>query len=301
MDVHDITDEASAVARILELCDPSAGDDAAVLAVPADGLCVSTDPTLLGVHAPRSTTPHELGRRAAGRALSDLAAMAALPRAMTCSVLVPAGEWSTAVDAVAGLVERGREQGCPLVGGDVCRTDGPLGLVVTVLGRRGTPRAGGFVARSGAQVGDALVVTGRLGAAARAFDEATRSLPEPPDRLWAGVALGRAATAMVDISDGIARDAANLARASNVAIDVWLDQLPLAEGVDARRAAGFGDDYELLATIPPAALDAAEAALRAADPELRLTQVGEVVDAGSVVRFLDAGREVEAPRGFVHT
>ena len=296
-------DEASALRRILELCDPAAGDDAAVLATGADGLCISTDPTIRGVHAPAAIPAHALGRRAAARAASDLAAMGALPRAMTCAVLVPDDGWADAVAAIEGVVERGSQLQLPLVGGDLCRTDGSLGLVVTVLGRRGSTRAGrsAFVLRAGARIGDLLVVTGALGAAARAIDQQATDLPEPPDRLRAGTALARHVSAMVDVSDGVVRDAGNIASASRVMIDLDIDALPVVDGVDRLRAASFGDDYELLATIPPERLDAARRTLEQADPQLRLTIVGRVVDAGSVVRCFDAGRAIEPPSGFLHS
>ncbi|MCB0878123.1 MAG: thiamine-phosphate kinase [Thermoleophilia bacterium] len=306
-DHHDrpVRDEQQALRRIHELCDPSVGDDAAVVRAGSDGLCISTDATVQGVHAPLAMPARALGRRAAARAISDLAAMGALPRAMTCSVLVPPDGWTDAVDAVAGVAERGREQGMPLVGGDLCRTPGPLGLVVTVVGRRGAPRASAFITRAGAHVGDLVVVTGQLGAASsghgdHAGDRAAL-LPEPPDRLRAGAALARHVSAMTDISDGIARDAANLAEASGVGIEIAIRELPLAPGIDDPVAAAtYGDDYELLATVAPERHDALRSSLRDADPTLGLTVVGRCVDGDPVARFLCDGSQVELPPGFLH-
>jgi thiamine-monophosphate kinase len=296
-------DEAGAVARILELTGRANGDDAAVLRAGASPVCVSTDSTVAGVHAPVGTPPHVLGRRAVARALSDLAAMGAAPLAVTCAVQVPAERWDDAVTLVEGVVERGAEQGAPLVGGDLCRTPADaLAVTVTVLGRRAGARSDGFVTRAGARAGDLLFVTGELGAAAAALARGAAFLPEPPDRLRAGIALAPYATAMLDLSDGLVRDAGNLARASRVDVAIELSTVPRAEGVDDPVvAANGGDDYELLLAIAPRLVDAARAALTAVDSEVRLTQVGELADGTGAATFTTDGARVDLPGGFTHT
>lgn len=298
----DIHDEASAVARILELTGSVNGDDAAILRPGASPVCVSTDTTITGVHAPRDTPPHALGRRAAARALSDLAAMGAAPLAMTCAVHVPARRWTDAVALVEGVIERGAEQVAPLAGGDLCRTPSKaLAVTVTVLGRRSGARRDAFVTRAGAHAGDELFVTGELGAASAALARDEAVLPEPPDRIRAGIALAPFATAMIDLSDGLARDVRNVARSSRVDARIELDRVPLATGVaDVRAAALGGDDYELLVAIAPRRVAAARAALRAVDSKLSLTRVGTLVDGTGVVSFADAGTLVELPFGFTH-
>jgi thiamine-monophosphate kinase len=294
------TDETTALEQVLALCDPRAGDDAAVLAVGGGALCVSVDSTIAGIHAPTGMDARALGRRAAARGASDLAAMGAAPLAMTCAVHVPKGAWAEAVEAVAGLAARGRDQGLPLVGGDLCRTNGPLAVVVTVLGRRGAPVRAGFVGRSGACAGDVVAVTGPLGSVAAALARGDATLPEPPDRLHAGRALARHAHAMIDLSDGLARDAAHVAAASGVAIEIDLDAIPHDVSVDASTAATFGDDYELLACIPPARHEAVQVQLASLDPPVELTNVGLVVDGDPNVRFLRDGRPIRLAPGFAH-
>src|SRR5688500_10576398 len=101
-----IEDEDAAVARALGVTSSRNGDDAAVLRIGGGALCVSTDSTVEGIHAPLGTTPRALGRRAAARALSDLAAMGAAPVAITCAVHVPDGRWADATAAVEGAGER---------------------------------------------------------------------------------------------------------------------------------------------------------------------------------------------------
>lgn len=302
MDLPDPVDEATALAHVLLSCDRRAGDDAAVLLVGGGSTCVSVDSTIEGVHAPATTSVEVLGRRATARAASDLAAMGAAPLAMTCAVHVPTGRWADAVDAVRGVAARGRDQGLPLVGGDLSSTPAAaLALVVTVLGRRGSARAGGYVSRSCAHAGDVVVVTGAIGAAGRALALGSDELPEPPDRLRAGMALARCASAMTDVTDGLVADVGHLASASGVAIRLDLDRVPVAPGVDDPvSACTSGDDYELVACLPPARLDAARRLLAAADPGASLTVVGSVAGGPAAVSCTLRGRPVDRPGGFVH-
>ena len=302
MKTSDIHDEAAAVARILELTGPANGDDAAVLRAGGGAVCVSSDTTIAGVHAPAGTSAHDLGRRAAGRALSDLAAMGAAPLGVTCAVHVPEGGWGDAVELVAGIVERCGEQDAPVVGGDLCRTPSvAIGVTVTALGRRAGARSDGYVSRAGAHAGDHLFVTGTLGGAAAAYARGDVPLPEPPDRVRAGIALAPLATAMIDLSDGLASDVRALARASQVDATVDLAALPLAGGVDDPVfAATGGDDYELLLAIPPTRVEVARAALAAVDSKLSLTLVGSLADGTGVARFVREGATVDLPEGFVH-
>jgi thiamine-monophosphate kinase len=298
---HSLRDEAGAIAHVLARTGRANGDDAAMLRIGGGATCISTDSTISGVHAPLGTAPHALGRRAAARAISDIAAMGAMPFALTCAVHVPEDGWDEAAEAIDGVRERALEQGAELVGGDFTRTRArELALVVTVLGRRAGSRAAPFVMRSGLRPADLLVVTGHLGAAADALARDAQPL-EPPDRIRAGIALAPFATAMVDLSDGLARDVAHLATASNVSIDVDLDLLTLAPGLhDPERAASGGDDYELLLGIAPGRMEAAAAALHTTCPELPITTIGAVTAGSADVRFLRGRARVELGGGFVH-
>lgn len=302
MDLPPPVDEATALAHVLALCDARSGDDAAVLLVGGSSTCVSVDSTIEGVHAPAATDAHALGRRAAARAASDLAAMGAAPLAMTCALHVPRHRWQHAVDAVAGVAARGVEQGLPLVGGDLAATGSDaLAIVVTVLGRRGAARGTGYVPRTGARVGDVVVVTGCIGAAGAALERREQVLPEPPDRLRVGTALARVASAMTDVSDGLIADLRHVASASGVAITVELDRVPLAPGADdALAASRAGDDYELVACLSPSRLDEARMLVTAADPSCALTSVGTVADGGPGVTATSGGRPVDGRGGFLH-
>ncbi|HEY2637032.1 MAG TPA: thiamine-phosphate kinase, partial [Solirubrobacteraceae bacterium] len=207
-----------------------------------------------------------------------------------------------------------------ILGGEVTRAP-VLWLGVTVVGHAGD--AAELVGRAGAQEGDALAVTGTVGGAAaglellkrpelaEALDDASaaglrRRQLEPSPRLAAGRALASSgARAMIDVSDGVGADAAHLASAGGVRVEIDLERLPLEPGVApiAERAgldplelaAGGGEDYELLAAIPPERLDAARDAVATAGTTL--TEIGRVLrGTGAVLRGKDGAQH--SPRGF---
>jgi thiamine-monophosphate kinase len=209
--------------------------DAAVVG----GLVVTQDALVEGVHFRFDLLGwRELGTRAAAVNLSDLAASGANPLALVVSLgLPPDTELDDALELYAGLNARG----VPVRGGDTTRADCVL-LSVTALGR--SERVPG---RAGARAGDVVVMTGALGAAGAAFREGR--LPPVPDRIEEGKRLAEVATAMLDISDGLARDAAHIAERSGVRLVIELEHVPLAAGAELDDV-GFGEDYELLATTP---------------------------------------------------
>ncbi len=206
-----------------------------------EGLVVTQDALVEGVHFRFDLVSwHDLGFRAAAVNLSDLAASGAEAVALLVTLGLP-GE--TEVDDVFELYAGLNEPGVAVRGGDTTRAPSVV-LSVTAVGR--AERVPG---RAGARPGDLLVVTGRLGAAGAAF-RAGR-LVRPPLRLDEGRRLARVASAMLDISDGLAADAAHLAARSGCRVAIELERVPLAEGALVRDL-GFGEDYELLAATPDA-------------------------------------------------
>ena len=210
-------------------------NDAAEL---GDGRIVTQDSLLEDVHFKRDWISwRDLGFRAAAVNLSDLAASGAEPEGLIVSLGLP-GE--TELDEVLELYIGMSETGVPVIGGDTTAAD-RVYLSVTAVGR-----AEHVPGRNGAQPGDLIVVTGPLGAAA-AFRE--NRFVRPPVRLEEGRRLARSAHAMLDISDGLEHDLAQIARRSGVRCLVELERVPLAEGA-AIEDLGFGEDYELLAAVP---------------------------------------------------
>jgi thiamine-monophosphate kinase len=264
------------------------GDDCAV--VRADGYAaVSTDVMVDGTHFRLGEASYEdVGWRALAGALSDLAAMGAAPGEAYLSVVLPRAAADADVLALhAGAEALAARTGVTIAGGDLAR--GPaLTVAVTVMGWGRTP----FIGRDGARVGDRVGVTGVLGASAAGVEPGSppalraRYL-RPWPRLAEGRELARVATAMMDVSDGVASDAARIAEESGVRMVLDASLLPLAEGVDdVELAATGGEDYELLVTVPPGV-------------DADVTWIG-VVAAGSGVQWLNAPPGAEAWRGFEH-
>ena len=265
------------------------GDDAALVAPGSGQTVLTTDMLIEGVHFERgSISPRDLGAKVIVVNVSDIAAMAASPRYALVSLGLPEDvEAAWVVELAAGMRAACDEYALALVGGDTDRA--PVVVVsVSVVGDVAPGRA---VLRSGAGAGDAVVVTGELGAAAGGFAlsrahpsraaaalsrpwgrELAEALARPVARVGEARILAQAgATAMMDISDGLAKDLARLCRASGVGARVELARVPVAAalragagtlGVDALALAlGGGEDYELLATLPPEAVAAARAEL----------------------------------------
>jgi len=208
-------------------------DDAAEL---EPGLVVTQDSLIEGVHFRLDWLSwQELGFRAAAVNISDLAASGARPEALLVSLGLP-GE--TELDDVLSLYAGIAEAGVPVRGGDTTEAASVF-VSVTAVGR--AERVPG---RSGAEPGDLLVVTGPLGAAGAAFRE--QGFVRPPLRIDEGVELARDAHAMLDLSDGLARDAGHIATRSACRLLIELEQVPLAHGATHEDLA-FGEDYELLA------------------------------------------------------
>ncbi len=208
--------------------------DAAELAA---GLVVTQDALVEEVHFRLDWISwRDLGFRAAAVNISDLSASAARPEALLVTLAVPG---DVPVSDVIELYEGIAETGVQVVGGDTTRAD-KIVLSITALGR-----SDHVPGRAGARPGDVVVVTGPLGAAGAAFRE--QRYLRPPIRTEEGLRLGVEATAMLDISDGLGADAARIAERSACRLAFDLAAVPLGGTIEDL---SFGEDYELLATLP---------------------------------------------------
>jgi thiamine-monophosphate kinase len=202
------------------------------------GVVVTQDALVDGVHFRLDWLSwRDLGWRAAAVNLSDLAASGADPEGLIVAFGAP-GE--TRVEDVLELYEGVAETGVPVLGGDTTEAQ-QLVVSVTAVGR--SERVPG---RAGAKPGDRLVVTGPLGAAGAAFRR--QAFLRPPLRLEEGKELAVRAHALLDISDGLAVDAAHIAARSNCRLAIEVERVPLADGAELSDL-GFGEDYELLAAV----------------------------------------------------
>ncbi|HEX6228316.1 MAG TPA: thiamine-phosphate kinase [Solirubrobacterales bacterium] len=321
--------EFELLARIRELLPPpssrvrlGSGDDASVT-VPDGATATSVDALVEGVHFRREhATLAQIGRKALATALSDLAAMGAEPGEAYVVLGIPTDlDEDDCLELLRGMAALSAETGTALAGGDVTRAPA-LTLTTTVVGHAASPEL--MITRSGGSPGDALVLTGEIGAAAAGLlilekPEAASGIPpetassmrerqlDPRPRLEAGGALARCgATAMIDLSDGLGGDAKRLSESSGVGITIDASALPLAEGVaevaaaldrdPVELAASGGEDYELLAALPPEQLAEARTAVVEAEG-IALTKIGEVVSGEKVEIRLPGGSVLE-PAGF---
>jgi thiamine-monophosphate kinase len=285
------------------------GDDAAILDVPrGDSVVITVDTSIEEVHFRRSwITPREIGWRSATAAISDIAAMAAVPRAILLSVVAPPSRLDDLEEIAAGIGDAVASVGAAIIGGNTAR-GGELSITCTVVGSAFGESALG---RAGARAGDRLYVTGRLGGPGRAV-AAWSAGGEPRsdwrDRFAHPVAridearwLARhGATACIDLSDGMASDAGHLAAASGVGLEIYGHRLPRMNEVAIEDAFTSGEEYELLVTSA-AELDVDAFERRFGIP---LTGIGTVVDrrgdGDQAVMLSGAENSVATLRGYDH-
>jgi thiamine-monophosphate kinase len=263
---------------------------------------LATDVLVEGVHFDlRWSAPEDAGWKALAVNCSDLAAMAGSPRAAVAAVVVPGDRPGLADSLATGLAEAAAAFGCPLVGGDTAVGEA-LSLSVAVVG---DSPAGGAILRSGAQPGDTVFVTGALGGARVALralrrgqapeSEAAARLHRPLPRLEEGrKAAEGGATAMIDVSDGLAADLGHICDESAVGVCLQAQAIPLGPGAVLEDALAGGDDYELCFTAPdPSRVAAAFAAGGPAAP----VAIGVVTREARRVVVRPGGAEEPLPAG----
>jgi len=264
------------------------GDDAALLAPPTNHeLVISTDTLIAGRHFPLDTNPFDIGWKAVAVNLSDLAAMGATAHSILLALTLPKADPDFLAKLAEGIFALCDTLNVTLVGGDTTRGE-TLTLTVTALGWIPTGQA---ILRSGAQIGDLIVVSNTLGDAAYALQQLNNPqldpnlksrLDRPTPRLALGNALRGYASAMLDISDGLAQDLGHILVTSDVAARIDIEKLPFSAPLAALNleqraslALSGGDDYELCFTISPQKF--ADFQQLWSGNDLPLTVIGEIV------------------------
>jgi thiamine-monophosphate kinase len=288
-------------------------DDAAAIAPPPGcDLVLKTDGVVAGMHFFPDDPPDTVARKALRVNLSDLAAKGASPLGFLLTLVLPPEIGDAWLAPFArGLGADAAHFACPLFGGDTDRTTGPITISIAMLGAVPHDK---MVRRAGARLGDRVVVTGTIGDAALGLilrreraavarwgltqdqqDHLMRRYLVPEPRIAIAEALRAHASAAMDVSDGLAGDLAKLCRVSGVAADIEVVRVPLS---DAARAAlakepalietivAGGDDYEVLACVPPDKLEALRRQATAAG--VAITDIGTVAAGHGQARFVDA-------------
>ncbi|HTB96252.1 MAG TPA: thiamine-phosphate kinase [Terracidiphilus sp.] len=296
------------------------GDDCALLRLrPGEELAVTTDLSIAGQHFQLDAHPaHAVGHRTLARGLSDLAAMGARPVAAFLSLGLPPAltekhgrKRAWVEEFLDGLLALAEEYDTQLAGGDLA--EAPVAVADIVL--TGAVPQGRALLRAGAHAGDALYVTGTLGGSAvglkrikagkqgakgKGTAEALAAHLYPRPRVAQGLWLQRrgAATACIDLSDGLSTDLQHVCEESGVHAEVDAAALPVAQGATLEQALHGGEDYELLFTARP------EARIPRGIAGIAVTRIGRILQrrAGRpVVMLLRDGRaENLVARGWEH-
>lgn len=285
-----------------------AGDDCAVLdfGLPEKLFLFKTDAVVENVHFTGETPPEKIGRKALGRCLSDVAAMAGTPSAALVTLGLPQHfDPDFALKIYDGINSLARKFGVAVVGGETTANPGGIFISISLLG---TVIRGKQVLRSGAKAGDAIFVTGELGGsiAGKHLDFEPRIL----EARW--LAENFRIHAMADLSDGLAGDLGHILAASGVGAELLKTAIPVSRAAKLQGrqsatgrpplAAAFtdGEDFELLLTV--AGKDAVKLldAWKQKFPRLKLSCIGKiVVNQGITLRDRNSTVKLEA-HGYTH-
>lgn len=296
------------------------GDDAALTAMTPEMMLLSTTDMLVqDIHFDLAwTDPVSLGRKSLAVNLSDIAAMGGIPRYALLSLAIPASLPLEFMESfMSGFLAQAQRYGVSLIGGDTCATKAGLVINVTLLGEQHPDR---IATRSGACSGDIICISGTLGDSALGLDllkkgsssgNAVKRHLDPVPRVELGRLLAERgiASAMIDISDGLLADLGHILAASAKGARICLDNLPLSDCFNecvARTSKNYlrfplsgGEDYELLFTLPPAKLKAAESAALAGDTAV--TIIGEITaETGLLLALADGSSHETEFYGYDH-
>lgn len=272
-----------------------AGDDCALVRFrdARDLLVLKSDCVVEGVHFTSETRGSAVGWKAMMRALSDFAAMAALPEFALITLII----WqnrpvSWVREFYRGLNSAAKRFSVAVVGGETSSTSGNTAVTVSLAGH---VEPGRFILRSGGKVNDDLFVTGELGGSIGGRH--LKFIPRIAEARW--LARHFAIHAMIDLSDGLGADLPRMARASKVGFEIDQTALPRARGCTVEQAISDGEDYELLFAISPRHRRRLATSWKKQFPNLRLTRIGKLIPPSGPSRT-GIFRLPPSFRGYVH-
>ncbi|MBI3366542.1 thiamine-phosphate kinase [Candidatus Roizmanbacteria bacterium] len=242
------------------------GDDAAVVKINSKRYVLYTcDALVAGVHfSEKYFSPYQIGRKAAAVNLSDIAAMGGVPKHLLISLFLPKGTTEQFIgELYKGLIDECKKYDVDIIGGNISKNNQ---FIIDVF-LTGEISSKNIVLRSGAQIGDAVAVTGTLGDAFTGLKllqnhskgkEISNNFKKkfiskhlmPIPRVKEGILIAQSGkvNSMIDISDGLSSDIGHICDESNLGVKIFLENLPVSNGVNKLTALNGGEDYELCFT-----------------------------------------------------
>jgi thiamine-monophosphate kinase len=303
------------------------GDDTAVIRIDEHrAMVITCDIQVENQHFRlKNISSYQLGRRAMAVNLSDIAAMGAQPTFALVSLGFPKSfPLSDFDDLFRGMKDQLTEFSAHIIGGNLSNTEKDLIIDITLMGEVALDR---ILTRSGARPGDRIFVTGNLGESGAGFyvlEKYGKKYPDefaavvqkhlqPVPRIEAGrqIAQSGFATAMIDISDGIASDLNHICVMSKVGVEIYQEKLPLPDRIHnvasvtgksvLNLALHSGEDYELLFTLRPETPDSIIHFL-SRNSGIAMTEIGKIMTKESGYHLIDLnGRQVPIqPKGWDH-
>ncbi len=279
------------------------GDDCAAVTLNSSDaqLLLTSDPVISGIHFEPDTEPTLIGNKAAGRVLSDLAAMGALPRWLLFNLAAPTDTPTAHLTAIMqGAQHLARQFNASIVGGDVAESS----VLAVNAFACGTIASGAPVSRAGASNGDTIFVTGSLGGSRTG--KHLSFTPRVNEGIW--LREHSFASSMIDISDGLASDLRHILEASGVGATIETARIPISDSLSAlpekeaiSHALCDGEDFELLFTVPVDKGRALQGEWES-EFETRLTSIGTITADDRIITatFSDGSTSELDAKGFEH-
>lgn len=290
--LHQLGEDAL-ISRLVALmprdADPSAGpgDDCAVIDLGKGRplQLLKTDAMVERVHFLATAPPRKIGWKAIARVVSDFAAMGGTPDRFLITLALPS-EWPVRfVESIyRGMADCMKAFGGTLAGGETTRVPAGSAAMISIAAT-GLVARNHLVLRSGGMPGDLILVTGKLGGSITG--KHLSFTPRQAESQW--LVTHARPSAMMDLSDGLAKDLPRLAKASDCGFQLDSDSIPRTRGCNLDQALGDGEDFELLLTLSPKQWPQLSATWKAAFPKLSLTVIGQLTEATGKQAALTGG------------